>query len=161
MFVIEEAAPVTLAAIWDKNIAENPGEPDWVRWKEEYMAMNADGRAKTFLIFHDGQPVGEGTLLFHPSCGAVGGRTQLADGISLANVNALRIEKRFEGMGQVSAMMRAMEDYARRQGCTALTIGVEAAETRNLAIYLHWGYTDFVCWAEEEDTLVLYYRKTI
>ena len=34
-------------------------------------------------------------------------------------------------------------------------------ETRNLGIYLHWGYDRLLCWEVEEDTLVLYYEKTL
>lgn len=33
-----------------------------------------------------------------------------------------------------------MEEYAGSLGYNRLTIGVEARETRNLAIYLHWGF---------------------
>lgn len=57
--------------------------------------------------------------------------------------------------------MREIENYAVQCGYSHLTIGVEASETRNLAIYLHWGYTEFVRSEIEEDVLVLYYRKTL
>ena len=42
-----------------------------------------------------------------------------------------------------------------------MTIGVEAKDTRNLAIYLHWGFTEFVLGEVEEGELVLYYRKAL
>lgn len=161
MTTICEATPGLLEKIWDYNIANNPDEPDWVRWKREYIGYNADGMAKTFMVLADGEPVGEGTLILSPECKAVIGRPALADGKTTANVNALRIRKEFEGQGHISRMMRAMEEYAKSIGITRLTIGVEAAETRNLAIYLHWGYTDFVCSTGEDGTLVLYYGKNI
>ena len=61
--------------------------------------------------------------------------------------------------------MRMMEEWAAARGYARLTIGVDAAETRNLAIYLHWGYNEYVM-AEEEDEIlragpVLYYAKTL
>lgn len=161
VFDICEATPELLEQIWDFNITNNPDEPDWVRWKEEYIAYNASGKAKTFMVLADGIPVGEGTLIFSPECKAVSGRLDLADGKTAANVNALRIIKKFEGMGHISRMMRMMEEYAKSIGITRLTIGVEAAETRNLTIYLHWGYTDFVCSEGEDGALVLYYGKNI
>ena len=57
--------------------------------------------------------------------------------------------------------MKEMEAYAKSIGITRLTIGVEAAETRNLGIYLHWGFDGFVMHEIEDDTLVLYYGKDL
>ena len=54
-----------------------------------------------------------------------------------------------------------MESYARSIGLTSITIGVEAAETRNLSIYLHWGFDHFLMHEEEDGALVLYYEKTL
>lgn len=85
----------------------------------------------------------------------------MADGETVANVNALRITKEYEGQGHISTMVRRMEQYALAQGYHRLTIGVDARETRNLAIYLHWGYCDFVMAAEEDGELVLYYAKEL
>ena len=58
-------------------------------------------------------------------------------------------------------MMKALEAYAASIGIKRLTIGVEPAETRNLGIYLHWGYTEFLMAEEEDGCLVLYYGKDI
>jgi len=79
----------------------------------------------------------------------------------VANVNALRIEKAFEGQGHISKMVRLMEDFARERGCEELTIGVEARRARNLAIYLHWGYRRLVHCETEDGELVLYYAKPL
>ena len=148
-----------LELLWDANIAANPGDDRWIRWKDEYIGYNRNGKGVTFAVAVDGVPVGEGTLLLSPDCGAVAGRTELADGLSVANVNALRIIKAHEGRGHISALMRRMEQWALAHGFRRLTIGVEARETRNLAIYLHWGYCDFVTAAHEDGELVLYYAK--
>jgi len=160
-FSVCEATPELLEKIWNYNIAKNPDEPEWVRWKSEYIGYNSSGMAKTFMVLADGEPVGEGTLILSPDCKAVSERIDLADGKTIANVNALRIRKEYEGMGHISRMMKLMEEYAKSVGITKLTIGVEAAEARNLAIYLHWGYTDFVRSEGEDGALVLYYGKNI
>ena len=88
-------------------------------------------------------------------------RAKLADGSTVGYVTALRIRKKYEGKGYISALMRCMEDNARNMGFRFLTIGVEAAETRNLAIYLHWGYTHFVMAEEDCGELVLFYGKPL
>ena len=160
-----EATPADLEALWAKNIARNPGDERWAAWREEYIGFNRSGLGRTFAILCGGEPVGEGTLLFSPACSAIAGRLALADGRTVANVNALRIEKAHEGRGHMSRLVRMMEEWAAARGYARLTIGVDAAETRNLAIYLHWGYDEYVM-AEEEDEIlragpVLYYAKTL
>ena len=150
-----------LEHLWNINIAENPDDPRWEDWKREYISHNQTGKVCTFAVVIEGEPVGEGTLLFSPECSAISGRTQLADGSTVANINALRIRKAHEGQGHISALVRLMESYAADHGIARLTIGVEAKETRNIAIYLHWGYTEFVTHAIEDGELVLYYAKNL
>ena len=156
-----KATPEDLEQIWDMNIADNNGNERWRMWKDTYISYNQNGDAYTFVILCDGRPVGEGTLIFSPECGAVGGRTELADNKTTANVNALRIRKEYEGRRYISALVHMMESYAAQNGYKYLTIGVEASETRNLAIYLHWGYDKFVMSEILEEQLVLYYRKAL
>ena len=161
MVIHRKATPEDLERIWNWNIADNPGDARWGAWKREFIENNQNGNCATFVIVSDGEPIGEGTLLFSPTCKAIGGRTRLADHTTIANINALRIRKEYEGKGYVSALVCLMECYAREHGYEKLTIGVEAVETRNLGIYLHWGYGTFVLSEIEDDTLVLYYAKNI
>ena len=157
----KEATQELLEKIWEKNIEENKGDERWIKWREEYLTYNLNGKARTFLVLFHGKPVGEGTLLFSEDCSAVSGRKMLADGKMVANINALRIDKAHEGKGHISALVHLMEQSALEQGYKKLTIGVEAKESRNLAIYLHWGYNEFIHSCMEEDDLVLYYAKKI
>jgi len=161
MFAYRKATLADLEKIWNMNIADHPGDARWVRWKREYIAYNQKGMAATYVVCCNDQPVGEGTLIFSPECKAAAGRTELADGKTIANVNALRIRKEFEGRGHISRLMKLMERTAAEQGITCLTIGVEAKESRNLGIYLHWGYDRFVCSEVDEGELVLYYAKRL
>ncbi len=160
-YFCRRATEPDLIQLWDWNISVNPGDQRWTAWKQQSIQDNRDGRALTFAVICGGVPVGEGTLLVSPACGAIGGRTELADGVAIANVNALRIRKAYEGRGYISALMRCIEAFAAQRGYQRLTIGVEERETRNLAIYLHWGYTQFVTSAVEDGTLVLYYAKDL
>ena len=161
MVVYRKATAEDLETIWDYQIAINPGEPAWVRWKAEFIANNRSGAAATFVAVVDDIPVGEGTLLFSPECKAIRGRLALADGTTVANINALRIRKTYEGKGYISSLVKYMEAYAKAQGYSQVTIGVEAAEARNLAIYLHWGFTELLLTEGEGPELVLYYGKKL
>lgn len=160
-FTYGAATPEKLRQIWDQNIAANPGDNRWVHWKKQLMDDNAAGKCLTFLVLADDRPVGEGTLLFTEDCDAVVGLKGLAEKGRITNVNGLRIEKAYEGQGHISRLVRGMEDYARGLGYKEITIGVDAKETRNLAIYLHWGYTRFLLSEVDDGELVLYYGKEL
>lgn len=155
------ATPDNLQRIWEKDIAENQGDNRWVAWRDKYINYNHNGMGRTFVVLCNNEPVGQGTLLFSPNCTAISGRTELADNVLVANINALRIQKEYEGKGHISRLVHEMEKYVIKKGYTRLTIGVEARETRNLAIYLHWGYNTFMMSEIEEGELVLYYSKNL
>ena len=42
-----------------------------------------------------------------------------------------------------------------------IIIGVEVKETRNLAIYLHWGFNSFIRLEIEDGNLILYFSKSL
>ena len=161
MFTYRMATEEDLARIWEKDIAENKGDDRWPRWRAQYISYNQSGKAKTFVVLADGEPVGQINLLLSPECSAVAGRPLLCNGRDTANMNAFRIEKRYEGQGHISRLVKMAEAYAKERGYTTATIGCEAAESRNLAIYLHFGYTRLVTHMIEEDVLVLYYAKAL
>lgn len=158
-YQVRKATQEDLDRLWDRSIAENPGDPSWIRWKKQFLDDNASGAAATFAVVCDGEPVGEGTLLFSPACRAIRQRLWLADGERVCNINALRIRPEHEGRGHISRLVAVMEEYARSQGYDRVTIGVEAAEPRNLAIYRHWGFDEFVGTEMDGDALVLYYAR--
>lgn len=160
-FIYRKADFTDLEKIWDKNIRKHEGDKRWLKWKNEMIENNRDLKAATFVIICDGEPVGEGTVLFSPKCKAIRNRKKLCDGKMIANLNALRIQKEYENKGHISKLVKEIEKYALQSGYSYLTIGVEAKETRNLAIYLHWGYNEFVMSAKEEGELVLYFRKAL
>lgn len=145
-----------LERIWDHNIGENPGDGRYLRWKKQFLTWNQEGQAATFVVLVEGEPVGEVTLEYHSK--GVGASKA---GERTGYVSALRIRKAYEGQGYVSKLMKTMEAFAKEQGYTHLMIGVEAAESRNLGIYLHWGYEEFVFSEMEAGELLLYYRKKL
>jgi len=161
MIDYRKATLADLEQIWNRSIADNPNDQRYIRWKKQFIDDNRSGAAATFVICIDGDCVGEGTLLLSPDCRAIRGRTCLCNGKTSTNINALRIRKEYEGQGHISKLVKTMESYARSIGLTTITIGVEAAETRNLSIYLHWGFDQFLMYEEEDGELVLYYGKKI
>ena len=161
MFEYRKATLDDLEKIWDKDILDNPDEDCWVRWKSQYIEYNKNEEAATFVVLENEEPIGQITVLFSPNCSAVKGRPMLCDGKEIANMNAFRIKKEHEGQGHISKLVKMAENYAKEKGFKVLTIGSEAKESRNLGIYLHFGYTEFVTHFIEDDELVLFYKKDI
>lgn len=162
MFFYKKATLQELDKIWERNIAENPGDDRYLRWRDRFLDRNRKQQAATFVILDGTEPVGEVTLDYYAAgYGNPQTRSRLADGDQMAYVTALRIQSEYEGQGHVSRLMACMEEEARHIGFTRLSIGVEAAESRNLAIYLHWGYDQFLLAEEDGDQLVLFYAKNL
>ena len=161
IFTCEKATPAHIEYLCSRNIEAHPDDKRWTAWMEEARENYKTGRTAVFVVCCNGIPAGEVTLIFSPECSAVNGRIELADQQKTANINALRIQKMYEGQGHISKLMKMTEAYAKEQGYVYLTIGVEAKETRNLGIYLHWGYDEFVISEEEDGELILYYRKKL
>ncbi len=161
MFEYRKATVADLEKIWNKDIEYHLGDDRWVRWKEQYISNNISGKCTTFVVVEDDDPIGQVTVLFSPECSAVKGRPMLCDGKTIANMNAFRIYKQYEGKGHISKLVSLAEVYAKGLGYSQLSIGSEAKESRNLAIYLHFGYTEFITSFVEDDELVLFYKKHI
>ena len=145
----QEASIDDLEIRWNKNIADNIGDDRWIVWKSTAVENHKKRKCITFLVLYGGEPIGEGTLIFLPQS---------------VEINALRIDKQYEGKGHISKLVKIMEQYAKNEGYKTAVIGVEPKETRNLAIYLHWGYDTFVkleVFDRKEENLVLYYSKNL
>ena len=163
MFNYRIATIDDLNKLWDYDINRHTGEErkQWKRWKIQYLEYNKNGDATTFVVLDEDTPIGQITILFSPKCSAVKDRPMLCDGKIIANMNAFRIKKEYEGQGHISKLVKLAEQYAKNKGIEYLTIGSEAKESRNLAIYLHFGYTKFITSFVEDDELILFYGKNI
>lgn len=152
-----------LEKLWEYDINRHQGEErkKWEKWKKQYIEYNKTRKAVTFAVIDNEQPIGQITVIFSPKCSAVSEHLELCDGKNIANMNAFRIRKEYEGQGHISKLVKIAEKYAKEKGFSYLTIGSEAKESRNLAIYLHFGYTKFVTSFVEDNELILFYGKKI
>lgn len=98
-----------------KDIKENSCEDCWVSWIKRYIEYNKTGKAVTFVVLIDGDLIGKITVLFSPECSAVKNRPMLCNGKDRASMNTFRIEKRFEGQGHVSRLVKMAEEYKRKR----------------------------------------------
>ena len=153
-----------LERIWEKNIRNHPGNNLWVEFKKEAIKNYEGGRSATFVIDNDGDLIGEITVMISPKCKSVGGDKDLCNDETV-HMDGFRVEKRFEGQGHISKLVKIGEEYARYLGKKYATIGVNADNARNIGIYLHFGYTKFIKLKKEKTGKVrknvLYYKKEL
>ena len=151
--------------VWDKDINNNQDDSRYIRWKKEYIDYNLNNEAKTFVAVNGNEVIAQITLILKTNVKAVINKEKLCDGKSICNMNAFRCDKEYEGNGHISKLVKLAEKYAKDIGYTYITIGSEARETRNLSIYFHFGYNEFLMSeiddSEEDSPLVLYYGKSL
>ncbi len=62
----------------------------------------------------------------------------------LLNIHDLAVLEQHRGKGVGKALLRAVEDHARRTGCCKMTLEVQDANTRARTLYQRCGFEDFV-----------------
>lgn len=109
----------------------------------------------------DGDPVGQATLVLLKDAIDSEIKGILCNDRDTAYISTVRIEKQFEAQGHISKLFKLMEKTAADIGIKYLTIGCEAKMTRNLAIYLHFGYTEYLTSITDDGDLILFFRKAL
>ena len=98
-------------------------------------ALREQPTALVLLAFADEEPVGIAVCFF-------GFSTFKAR--RLLNIHDLAVVPEYRGKGVGPALLRAVEDHARREGCCKLTLEVQDDNARARALYQHFGFEDFV-----------------
>ncbi len=161
MIYYRKATLDDLEKIWNKDIQNNLEDKRYLKWKHEFIEANKLENIITFVIVNDDDPIGQGSIVLNKNNINVECRDLLCDGKERAYISTLRIDKPFEGQGHISKLVKMIESFAKDKNIKILTIGAEAKESRNLAIYLHFGYTKFITSVCEDGDLILYYGKEI
>jgi GNAT superfamily N-acetyltransferase len=178
MFTYSEATPELLERLHNEAIMRHPGDNRYVVWKEQYIREHVKGLIQTFIAFHYEKIIGEVTVVLSQDSKIVKRRPELAcANLDIVNINALKVEKAYEGQGVASDLMGMALKFAKDRHTNFVTIGVEPTEVRNLQIYQSWGFLEHA-WsaveayppkilppagekAEQEVYLVVYYMRKI
>ena len=161
MFEYRKATIEDLKKIWNKDISENTDDLRYVRWKTNFIESNKNGDVATFVVLVDNEPVGQISIIFNSQNIKNECKNLLCDNKYTAHMSTFRIDKKYEGQGHISKLVKLAEAYAQNKGIKYLSIGTEAKESRNLSIYLHWGYNHFLTSSVENGELILFYKKTL
>jgi GNAT superfamily N-acetyltransferase len=165
-FICKVATRDELLKRWEYLIEIHPGKNEWVTYKENAIRNFEDKSTISYLGFLNGEIICEATVYIKPS--AFEG--DIADSSGLLNDNmaylaAFRTNKEYEGKGYFGKLYRFIENDLKEKGYTELCLGVGPEEVRNIEIYFHLGFTNYIKTLIEETTskeeVILFYKKKI
>ncbi len=122
---------------WNKKISKSPKDMAYKKWKENFVEGNKNGLRKTFFAFENGKYIGQGTLLLESN-------DKVLTGKGKAEIIKLEILPKYRGRGIATRIFQEIEKLAKKMKIKMLTIGVEPCEVKNMQIYFHWGFTQFL-----------------
>ena len=100
----------------------------------QFRAMR-EGRREIWIAESDGYLVGTGTVEW------LADDRSLADGRTRAHISNLVVHPTYRRRGIAKGLMVAVEQAARRRGCSLITIGVDRGNDYARALYERRGYT--------------------
>ena len=126
-----------IEAWWNKKISKRPNDFSYKKWKENFVKDNKNGTRKTIFAFDNGKYIGQGTLLLESN-------DKVLTGKGKAEIIKLEILPKYRGRGIATKIFKEIEKLAKKMKIKMLTIGVEPCEVKNMQIYFHWGFTQFL-----------------
>ena len=74
---------------------------------------------------------------------------------------AFRTNKEYEGQGYFSLLFDYVVEDLKSRGYKELSLGVSPEEVRNMEIYFHLGFRDYIKSTTQDNELILFYKKDI
>ena len=74
---------------------------------------------------------------------------------------AFRTNKEYEGQGYFSLLFDYVVEDLKSRGYSELSLGVSPNEVRNMEIYFHLGFRDYIKSTTQDNELILFYNKDL
>ena len=74
---------------------------------------------------------------------------------------AFRTNKEYQGNGYFSLLFDYVVEDLKSRGYKELSLGVSPEEVRNMEIYFHLGFRDYIRSTTQDNELILFYKKDI
>ena len=151
-FICKVANRDELIKRWDYLIKIHPGNNSWVVFRENAIKNFDDGSTISYLGFLDNEIICELTAYIKPSAfiGDISDPSGLLSS-DMAYLAAFRTNKEYEGKGYFSKLYRFAEDDLKGRGYTELSLGVGPEAVRNIEIYFHFGFREYIKTTIEHD----------
>lgn len=172
-FICKVASRDELLKRWNYLIDIHPGNNKWVEFKENTFKHFDEGSIITYLGFLNDNIICEATAYIKESAfiGDISDSSSLLSN-NMAYLAAFRTNKEYEGKGYFSKLYKFIENDLKERGYTELSLGVGPKEVRNIEIYFHLGFRDYIKTLIEyettkdnsnkkEEDVILFYKKKI
>lgn len=151
---------------WDYLIKTHKGNGKWVTFKENAIRNFEKGNTITLYGLLNEEIICELTVYIKQE--AFDGDISDPSGLlsdDMAYLAAFRTNKEYEGKGYFSKLYRFTENYLKEKGYTALSLGVGPEDVRDIEIYFHYGFKEYIKTTVEHDTekdeYINFYKKRI
>ncbi len=125
---------------WNYEIKKHKS-PNWKIWKAEAIERVKNGQSIVYYVILNGKIICEMTAILDRS--VVQNSDKLVDE-KTAYVCAFRTIEQYQRKGYFSKLFRFAIDDLKSRGYEKFTLGVEPTEPKNLKIYQHLGFNNFI-----------------
>ena len=158
---------------WEYLIEIHPGNDKWVEFRDKALKNYDEKSTISYLGFLNDEIICEATAYIKES--AFIGDISEPSGLlsdSMAYLAAFRTNKEYEGKGYFSKLYKFMENDLKNRGYSELSLGVGPEADRNIEIYFHLGFRNYIKTVIEyepskddptvkEEDVILFYKKKI
>lgn len=165
-YICKIASREELLKRWDYLIRIHPGNNSWKLFRENAI-RNFDNKSTiSYLGFLNDEIICE--LTAYISSSAFEGDISDPSGLlsnDMAYLAAFRTNKEYEGKGYFSKLFKFALNDLKERGYKELSLGVEPEAVRNIEIYFHYGFREYIKTTVEhgssKDEFVNFYKKKI
>lgn len=171
-FICKVANREQLLKRWDYLIKIHPSNNKWVEFRENAIKHYDEKSTISYLGILNDEIICEATAYIKDSAfiGDISDPSGLLSS-DMAYLAAFRTNKEFEGKGYFSKLYNFVENDLKEKGYTELSLGVGPEAVRNIEIYFHLGYRDYIKTAIEyeqsqddsskQEDVIIFYKKKI
>lgn len=172
-FICKVANRDELLKRWEYLVEIHPGNNKWVEFKENALKHYDENSTISYLGFLNNEIICEATAYIKDSAfiGDISDPSGLLTD-SMSYLAAFRTNKEYEGKGYFSKLYNFMENDLKSRGYTELSLGVGPEAVRNIEIYFHLGFRDYIKTvieyepskddlSKQEEDVILFYKKKI
>lgn len=165
-FICKIATREELLKRWEYLIEIHPGNNDWIVYKENALRNFDNKNTISYLGFLKDKIICEATTYIKNDAfiGDISDPSGLLNK-DMAYLAAFRTNKEYEGKGFFSKLYKFMESDLKEKGYSELSLGVGPEDVRNIEIYFHLGFRDYIKTLVEnensKDDVILFYKKRI
>lgn len=172
-FICKIATRDEILKRWDYLIGIHSNSNKWIEFRKNALKHYDENSTISYFGFLNNEIICEATAYIKNSA-FIG---DISEPVGLLNDNmaylaAFRTNKEHEGKGYFSKLYNFVENDLKRRGYNELSLGVGPESVRNIEIYFHLGFRDYIKTIVEyktsqedslkkEEEVILFYKKKI